>query len=124
MTRVTPADVRLLLADTELSDTVITAFITSATNLIDSAFSTYTVSETILTEIEKWLTAHMIASTVERMAIKEGAEGAEITYTGKFGQLLSSTPYGQMVLTLDATGVMASLGGKSVSIIAIKNFDG
>jgi hypothetical protein len=122
MARVTPAEVKLILPDSELTDAVITAFITSANNLVTEVLTDY-LSETMLTEVEKWLTAHMITSTVERMATREGAGGAEIFYTGKYGQNLTSTPFGQMVLSLDPSGRMAALGGKTVSMIAIPNFD-
>ena len=65
----------------------------------------------------------MIASTRERMAKSEAAGGASITYLGEAGKALESTPYGQMVLTLDTTGAMASLGLKKASIYAVKSFD-
>jgi len=122
MARVTPAEVLLILPDSELAESVISAFITSASNLVDNVLTEY-LPDTLLTEVEKWLTAHMITSTVERMATREGAGGAEIYYTGKYGQNLTSTPYGQMVLSLDPSGRMAALGGKTVTMIAIKSFD-
>ncbi len=121
MARVAPDDLRLILPDTELTDPTLLAFITSATNLVDEVLVGY-LSNTMLEEIEKWLAAHMITSTVERMATREGAGGAEIFYTGKYGQNLTATPYGQMVLSLDPTGRMASLGGKTVKMIAIPSF--
>jgi hypothetical protein len=122
MARVTPAEVLLILPDSELAESVISAFITSASNLVDNVLTEY-LPDTLLTEVEKWLTAHMITSTVERMATREGAGGAEIYYTGKYGQNLTSTPYGQMVLSLDPSGRMAALGGKTVTMIAITSFD-
>jgi hypothetical protein len=65
----------------------------------------------------------MIACTRERTALKEAAGGASITYTGKYDKNLSSTPYGQMVMTLDTTGAMSALGGKQASITAIQSFE-
>jgi hypothetical protein len=119
--RVTAAEVKVILDNTALSDTDIDAYIVGANALVNSVLGTGT--EDILTEIEKWLTAHMIASTRERQAIKEGAGGASITYSGNYDTMLSSTSYGQMVMTLDSTGLMAALGMKAVRIIAIKSFD-
>ncbi len=121
MARVAPAELKLILADSELSDAVLTAFIGSASTMIDNVLAGY-LDEATLKEIEKWTAAHMISCTVERMASREGAGGAEIYYTGRYGQELSSTPYGQMALVLDPTGRMAALGGKAVSIIAIRSF--
>ena len=121
MARVTPAALKLILADSELSDDVLSAFIGSANTMVNNVVGGY-LDETTLTEIEKWLAVYMISCTVERMASREGAGGAEIYYTGRYGQELSSTPYGQMALVLDPTGRMAALGGKAVSIIAIRSF--
>jgi hypothetical protein len=118
---VTPADLKLILADSELEDDVLTAFINSASTMVSNVLQGYLDSNT-LAEITKWLAAHMISCTVERMASREGAGGAEIYYTGRYGQELSATPYGQMVLVLDPTGRMSSLGGKAVSMIAIRSF--
>jgi len=119
--RVTAAEVKAILEDTELTDLVVETYITGANTLVNSVLGTGTTD--LLKEIERWLTAHMIKSTQERIAKKEEAGGAKIEYEGVFGAGLSSTPYGQMVLTLDATGLMASLSGKTVKIYAIKSFD-
>jgi hypothetical protein len=64
----------------------------------------------------------MITVTRERMAKKEGAGGASIEYVGNYGEGLSSTPYGQMVMILDTTGAMASLALKQVKITSITSF--
>lgn len=124
MARVTVGEVKEILDDCNLTDPVIEAFIKGANVLVTKAFEDdTTLGEDLKKEIERWMTAHMIASTVERMAKKEGAGGASIEYTGQFGENLSSTPYGQTVLILDTTGLMSSLGGKTASITAIKSFD-
>jgi len=119
--RVTEAEVKAILDDTSLTDPQILAYIGSANVMVNTALGTGTTD--ILKEIERWLTAHMIASTRERTALKEEAGGASITYTGKYDQGLASTPYGQMVLSLDTTGTMASLIGRSAKIFAIPSFD-
>lgn len=121
--RVTAAEVREILPESQLTDVQVSAFISGATVLVDSAIgSSSELSDDLKKEIERWLTAHMIATTVERMAVREGAGGASITYTGQFGSELSASPYGQMVITLDSTGRMASLGGKAASIYAVTSF--
>jgi len=118
--RVTPTDVKAILDDSELSSGQILPYITSANALVNSVLGTGTTD--ILKEIERWFTAHMIACTRERMALKEGAGGASITYTGKYEEGLKSTPYGQMVLTLDTTGLMAAQDGRrTATIYAIKS---
>ena len=123
MARVTIAEVQSILPTNSLTDAVVTSFITGATALVDSAIGDSTeLSTDLKKEIERWLTAHMISGTLERMAESEGAGGASIKYTGTYGQNLASTPYGQMVLTLDTTGKMASLGKKTASMYAVTSF--
>ena len=119
--RVTATEVKEILNDSTLSDTIVDAYILGANSLVNSALGTGDTA--LLKEIERWMAAHMIASTRERMAQEEGAGGAYIKYLGTGGQELSSTPYGQMVLTLDTTGAMASLGLKKASIRAVTSFD-
>ena len=123
MGRVTVAEVKAILDDTALSDPVITTFITSANVMVTQALGSSALGASVLKEIERWMTAHMIASSRERMAKSEEAGGAKISYTGQFYTGLRGTPYGQMVLVLDTTGAMAALGGKAVKLQAIKEFD-
>lgn len=123
MGRVTVAEVKAILDDTALSDAVITTFITSANVMVTQALGSSALGASVLKEIERWMTAHMIASSRERMAKSEEAGGAKISYTGQFYTGLRGTPYGQMVLVLDTTGAMAALGGKAVKLQAIKEFD-
>lgn len=120
--RITATEVKAILDTSELSDPIIDSFILGATALVNSVFGVTDVTA-LTKEIERWLTAHLIASTVERMAEREGAGGASITYTGKYGENLSSTSYGQMVLTLDTTGKMAGLGRPNATIFAVPSFD-
>jgi len=124
MARVTADDVKLIMDNCTLEDTKVDAYITAAAELVDQVFaSDAIITDTLLTEIEKWLTAHMIASSSMRTASVERIGQAEIRYTGVWGKMLESTPYGQMVLTLDITGKMAKMGKRTVSVYAIENFD-
>ena len=121
--RVTATEVKQIMDDIDLSTTIIDVYIKSANTFVNTVLGDGTTD--ILKEIERWLTAHMIASTRERMALKETAGTASVTYTGVYGEALKSTSYGQMVLTLDTTGSFAALsaGSKFASIYAIKSFD-
>lgn len=118
--RVTVAEVKEII-DTSKSDTIISACILGADTLVNSVLGTG--SADILKEIERWLAAHLIAISWERQALKEEAGTAKITYTGVYGAGLSSTSYGQMVKTLDATGTMAALDKRPIQIYAIKSFE-
>ena len=117
--RTNATDVKLII-ETQLQNANIEAFITSANAIVTDALGSSSLSDSTLEQIEKWLTAHMIASTRERMAKKEEAGGAKIEYAGNYGMGLDLTTYGQMVKTLDVTGIMASLGSKKIVFKAIK----
>lgn len=125
MARVTPTEVKNILDNSQLSDATVQVFIDSATTIIDSVFASETVlSVTQLKEIERWLTAHLIASTIERTTEEEKLGEATVKYTGKYGELLKLTPYGQNALLLDVTGKLGAYAGKSVArIIAVKSFE-
>jgi len=120
MARVTATEVKAIMDGVTLADSIVDSYIISANTLVNSALGT---AETdLLKEIERWTTAHLIAITRERQAVKEGAGGASIEYAGKFGEGLKSTSFGQTVLVLDTSGKMAALGGKSAEIYAVKSF--
>lgn len=119
--RIVESDVSAILEDTELTDPQIAPYIISANTLVNQVLGTGTTD--ILKEIERWLAAHMIASTRERQAEREEAGTAKVKYAGTYGEALHATSYGQMVLALDTTGKMANLSMKTARIVAIKSFD-
>ena len=123
MARVSPAEVRQIMDGCTLDDPQVNAYIIGAEALIASVFSGKTISTALLKEIERWFTAHMISSSSFRTTIDEKLGDASVTYTGKWGMGLDSTPYGQMVKTLDASGLMAKSGKSAVRILAITSFD-
>lgn len=117
-------DVMAIMGDTTLDTDVIDSLIVAANAVVNQIFlNDTTMDSTLLTEIEKWFTAHMIASSIQRTGLIEKVGDAAITYTGKFGEKLSSTPYGQMVLTIDVSGKMAKAGKAGASMYAITSFD-
>lgn len=120
MALVTATEVKEIMDNCTVSDTVVDTMILGADAFITKVFSGDTQLGTdLLKEIERWLTAHMIASTLQRTTTKEKLGEAEFTYTGKFGENLLSTPYGQMVLTLDLTGKLKNTIGKSQASITV-----
>ena len=125
--RTTAEEVKKII-ETVLTDTVVEAYILTANTMVNDVLglvetdeSSGSVEHIRYTEIEKWLTAHLIASTRERMAQKEEAGGAKIEYIGKSGLGLSSTPYGQMVLAMDTSRAFAIQDGskRTAKIYAI-----
>jgi hypothetical protein len=122
---VTASDVRLIMnvSVTTLTDAMIIPFLTAAGTMIDEVFTDVSIDATLLEEIEKWFTAHMIASTIHRTTVEEKVGDASVKYNSMKGEGLSSTPYGQMVMILDTAGLMSKLGKKSATIHAVKGFD-
>jgi hypothetical protein len=119
--RVTSAEVLDIMDNCTMPTTVVDALIVSANAFINKAFENDTeMTEVMLKEVERWLTAHMIACTdIYRVASKERLGDAEVSYTGEWGKMLDSTPYGQMVKTLDVTGILARAGRRGASIYAV-----
>lgn len=119
MARNTPEELIAVL-ETELNGTQVTPYLTSAGVYVNAALAGAALSEEVLKEIELWLAAHLLASSRERMARKEGAGGAYIEYAGEYGEGLKSTPYGHMALMLDSSGTLAAAGKKAIKFTAIK----
>lgn len=125
MPRTTATEVRQIMdQNITITDTNIDAFIIGANALVTEVFKNdTTLTATLKEEIERWLTAHMIASTVERMPAKAKGGPAEVTYTGKWDMGLESTPYGQQAMALDTTGKLRALTtGRAVKVLAVTSF--
>lgn len=126
--RTTVEDVRLILTEdnTDLTDEQIISFINSASLFVTTNLLGSGLTEEVLTDIEKWLTAHFISATLLRPTKKEKAGSAEAEYYNVLGQNLLSTAYGQVVLTLDSTGTLAALSQlrKKASIKAVPGSGG
>jgi hypothetical protein len=114
------------IIDTDLSDDIIDAYILAANYTITEVLGSDTeLSSDHKTELERWLTAHLISATRERQAKEEGAGGAYIKYEGITGEGLKATMYGQQVLAMDTTGKLAVYTGakKAASIYAVTSFE-
>lgn len=118
--RTTATKVKEIL-ETELDNSIVEAYILGANELINSKLTNSGLSESLLEEIERWLTAHMIASTRERQTKKEEAGTAKVEYAGTYGLGLDSTSYGQTVISLDTTGKLADLRKRPILLKAIKS---
>ena len=122
--RTTATEVKAIMDNCTVSDAIVTTLINSANAIVTQVFSNdTTIGDVLLEEIERWLTAHMLASSLSRTASEEKLGDATVKYTGKWGTKLESTPYGQMCLTLDFTGKMGQLGKQAASIFAVPEFE-
>jgi len=115
------ADVKVII-DTELVDDDITSMITSANLIITALLGSEGLSVSLLTEIEKWFTAHLISSSRERQTQREEIGGDTNEEYAKLGKGLEGTTYGQMVMTLDTSGKMAATYKTKASITAVVSF--
>lgn len=122
MATATVDEVRAII-DTNIEDDNIESYIDSASSLLSIWFSGVTASQELLTELEKWVAAHLIAMTKERQAKEEGAGGAYIRYAGVFGTGLKTTSYGQTAIEIDTTNTLRSVSGKQIKFFAIKEGD-
>lgn len=124
--RVEPDEVRIIMRDVteaDFPDATVNAYITGANATINENLSGEGLSDTILKEIERWLSAHYMAISQVRTSKKEKAGTAEIGYIDHYGSGLNLSDYGQTVKALDSTGILSSLGGAAASVFAIPNFD-
>ena len=116
---VTPDDVQAIMKSCPLTDDQIDPYIKTAHVYLLRVFDGIDASVALLTDIERWFTAHLIASIHDKTTVKEKIGDAEVNYTTKVGEGLKSTPYGEMVLALDTTGAMAKSSMKKASIYAV-----
>jgi len=122
--RVTSEEVKQII-DTDLADAIVDAYILGANYAVTEVLGDDTdLSDGHKKEIERWLTAHLIASTREQQIQKAGAGGANVTYQGMTGKGLEATLYGQQVLALDTTGkMMATMTKRKASLTAVTSFE-
>jgi hypothetical protein len=115
MANITASEVKDII-DTTLADSIIDSYIAGAVSMLDAAYAGKTVSVELRKEVERWVTAHLIASTREQQLTEAKAGSASAKFQGKTGVDLQSTFYGQNAKILDTTGTLAGLGGKTISI--------
>lgn len=102
----------------------VSGFITTANLLVNQKLGNSSLSEDMLTEIEKYLAAHLVSIRDPRLTSTD-MENASATFEGKNqnGIGLKATQYGQTVIELDVTGTFANLGKKSPSFKTISESD-
>ena len=116
--RTSVSDVGLIF-NTSLGSAIVTAFITTANLIVNEELVGSGMTDARLVEVEKWLSAHLLATRDQRYQSKAvDSNRTTVSYQGKTGLGLKATFYGQQVLLLDRSGTLASLGEglKSASI--------
>lgn len=124
MPRVTSDDVRTIFS-TDLTDDTLDTFIAIANRIVTSYLGTTTLlTDAEKKDIELFLSAHL-ASTMRDPQVQSegvtGGAGVNVTYHGKSGMGLQASLYGQQVILLDRTGILA-LQKKEASVFAVPSF--
>lgn len=124
MSRVTPADVKVIIP-TNLSDDAIRMWVTAANCIVSDNQDCINGSEETLSKIELYLSAHFLAMlnpAVGGVKTKEKAEQLETTYatSENISKIIDSTVYGQTANALsggclgdtnDTRTTLFSIGG-------------
>lgn len=114
--------VKGILNNSQLQDSEVDTYIVTANLLIENIIKV-SISENLLTEIEKWLAAHLISISRERFSVEEKVGDAQIKYAGKYMEGLKATSYGQMVLVLDTSDSFATTQKKQIKFLAIQQVE-
>ena len=119
--RTTSTEVQAIMADTVASGTI-DVFIGTATLMVDTILGSSSLSDDTLEQIECFLTAHLLYSTLVRQTQNKSVGDASETYA-KLGEGLKSTTYGMIAAQLDTTGALINTGKSACIIEAIPSFD-
>lgn len=104
----------IAILDTTLDTT---PYITVATLLVTRHLGTQGLEDALLFEITRWLAAHFACIRDPRTMQARSGTAAMLFQRGTAGEGLRETSYGQQVLVLDPTGILAqTIGMKRASI--------
>lgn len=106
------------IIDTEKTSSQVDPYITSAHLVVDQHLLGQGLSEALLTEIERWLSAHFVAVD-DKQEDFVWIGDSRARFGGKFGLGLDFTAYGQQVKLLDPTGALAALGKPKASFTVV-----
>lgn len=128
MPRVTAAEVKEIIVTT-LSDPAIEVFITPANLLVTAKLGASELSDELLKEIERWLSAHFLSVFLQSDKTNGGAltrdkvgdterewRNSQRTQIDSLG----TTNYGKQAIILDTTGTLVSLGKRKSKVEIIR----
>lgn len=121
----TTDDVADLMQDSSLGEGYVENLLEIVDLILTKVYEYYTgtISDALLAKIQACYVAHIITSTTQRVATEEQIGDARIKYTGQWGKGFESTPYGQLLLAMDPSGLIAKSGLRVASMYAIKSFE-
>lgn len=124
MARVTIAEVQEIISY-DSSITNIQPFIDAANLMVTAVCTSTLLSDSLLKEIERWLSAHFVAIRDPKL-VSQSIGGASDSYeTNKTDFGLKLTRYGQQAIALDISGALNAIakGAKSVAFKKIEPDD-
>ena len=118
MSRVTPAEVRVII-ETTLSDPAMQIWIDGANVIVNDIADCVGNDEVILTQVELYLSAHhigMLDPAIRGFVTKEKLDVFETTYSNPvtIKNNIDSTPYGTMANRV-SNGCLANIDDRAVS---------
>lgn len=105
MARVIPSEVLALITTSR----DLWPFIETAHLLVDQYLGTVGYGEPLLTEMERWWAAHLVACAEPQVSAKQLGDTRLQYQTPQLGMGLEGTSYGQQVLLLDAQGLLQTV---------------
>lgn len=100
------------IIETTLTD--IDTFITTANLFVTNVLGDAGLSDALLEEIERYLTAHFLSVKDQRVK-SEKIDVLSFTYQGDTGMGLKATHYGQTAILLDSSGTLEDIAENGVS---------
>jgi hypothetical protein len=117
------SDLKILLNDDTITDSVLETYIEVANEIVTDLLVGENLGSTRLELIERYYAAHLYAFTRQTIATDEKIGEVSVKFAGKYGQGLDATSYGQIVQDLDTTGKLRLQKKPRRSISSIKSFE-
>jgi hypothetical protein len=105
---------------TELTDTEITNLIIQSNAIVTRQLSGEGLTTALLTDIETWMTAHLISIGMERQPKEEKVGDIWLKFKESPDGFMNLSTYGQMVLFLDTSGKFQNSAKQRISFSAVK----
>lgn len=121
MSRVTPTEVKAII-DTDLADPIVQTWIDAASAVVDDNAGCMGSVETLLTQVELYLSAHFLAlldPSEGGIVTKEKAEQLETNYkTADINKNIDATVYGQTANML-SKGCLGTTSDKAIQLFSV-----
>lgn len=109
-------DVERVLNDTDLTTDELESFIDAAGRMYDRRTQGESIPDETRDDVVTRLAAHLIATGPERQFSSAGEGAGQVSYEGETGEGLRASTHGQLAVTLDPTGTLASADKPRASV--------